>query len=275
MIGIVHPGEMGAAIAHLLSTAAWASEGRSEDTRRRAAGITDLGTVERLKRECEVVLSVCPPHAAAETARAFRDYEGLYADLNAVSPATAAGIAELVPRFVDGGIIGPPPRRAGTTRLYLSGAEADTVAALFDGTHLDARPAPDASALKMMYAAWTKGTTAMLLAVRAAARSLGVEEALVREWQLSQPDLPARSEQAARAGLERGWRWAFELEEIGRTFTAAGLPDGFGAAAAQIYRRLPRDAGDDLDTALARLRASCDANHVVPGTDTGRRSEGK
>ncbi|WP_236791314.1 DUF1932 domain-containing protein [Amycolatopsis sp. GM8] len=253
MIGIVHPGDMGAAIAHLPGDVAWASEGRSEDTRRRAEGLTDLGSLARLKSECSVVLSVCPPHAAVATAEAFQDYDGLYADLNAISPETAARIAGLVPRFVDGGIVGPPPHRPGTTRLYLSGAEADTVAALFEGTHLDARPAPDASALKMVYAAWTKGTTAMLLAVRAAARSLGVEDALVEEWQLSQPELPARSEQAGRLGLERGWRWAFELDEIGRTFAATGLPDGFGAAAAEVYRRLPRDAGDDLAAALAQL----------------------
>lgn len=83
---------MGAAVARLLNDVAWASDGRSEDTRRRAEGLTDLGTLARLKDECSVVLSVCPPHAAVETARAFGDYDGLYADLNAISPATAATI---------------------------------------------------------------------------------------------------------------------------------------------------------------------------------------
>lgn len=247
---------MGAAVAQLLGDVAWASEGRSEETRRRAEGLTDLGTVARLKAECPVVLSVCPPHAAVATAEAFAGYDGLYADLNAVSPATAARIGEVVPRFVDGGIVGPPPRRPGTTRLYLSGAEAGTVADLFRATLLEPRLAPDASALKMVYAAWTKGTTAMLLAVRAAARNLGVEDALLEEWQLSRPELPAQAEQAGRLGLERGWRWAFELEEIGRTFAAAGLPAGFGAAAAEIYGRLPRDGGTDLAAALALLATS-------------------
>ncbi|WP_431879748.1 DUF1932 domain-containing protein [Amycolatopsis sacchari] len=253
MIGVVHPGEMGAAVARLLDDAAWASDGRSEATRRRAEGLVDLGSVARLKEECAVVLSVCPPHAAVETARAFSDYEGLYADLNAVSPATAAEIARIVPRFVDGGIVGPPPREPGTTRLYLSGAEAPAVAALFEGSALGTRVVDDASAVKMTYAAWTKGTTALLLAVRAAARSLGVEDELVEEWRLSQPGLPSRSEAAARVGLDRGWRWAFELEEIGRAFAAAGLPDGFGAAAAEVYRRLPRITDGGLAEALAHL----------------------
>ncbi|HVV12988.1 DUF1932 domain-containing protein [Amycolatopsis sp.] len=257
MIGIVHPGDMGAAVAALVPGAAWASGGRSEDTRRRAAGLTDLGGIARIKDECEIVLSVCPPHAAVDVATEFQGYQGLYADLNAVSPATLARIAGLVPRFVDGGIVGPPPREAGTTRLYLAGAEAPAVAELFAGSVLEARVLDgeigDASALKMVYAAWTKGTNAILLAVRAAARSLGVEEELVREWRQSQPELPARSEQAARVGLERGWRWSYELDEIGRTFAAAGLPDGFGHAAAEVYRRLPKDAGEDLETALSHL----------------------
>ncbi|WP_208026192.1 DUF1932 domain-containing protein [Amycolatopsis acidicola] len=257
MIGIVHPGDMGAAVAALLPDVAWASAGRSEDTRRRAAALTDLGEIARLKEECEVVLSVCPPHAAVDTAREFQDYQGLYADLNAVSPDTTERIAGLVPRFADGGIVGPPPRKPGTTRLYLAGEEAPAVAKLFAGTALEAQVigprAGDASALKMVYAAWTKGTTAMLLAVRAAARSLGVEGELVREWERSQPELPARSEQSARLGVERGWRWSYELDEIGRTFAAAGLPDGFGHAAAEVYGRLPKDAEPDLETVLELL----------------------
>lgn len=259
MIGIVHPGAMGAAVARLLPEAAWASDGRSEDTRTRAEGLTDLRTLARLEDECEIVLSVCPPHAAVETARAFEGFEGIYADLNAVSPATATAIGELVPRFVDGGIVGPPPSRPGDTRLYLSGAEAPAIAALFEHTVLEPRVLGDrpgdASALKMTYAAWTKGTTAMLLAVRAAARSLGVDDALVEEWRLSQQDLPDRSERAARLGAEKGWRWAYELEEVGRTFAVAGVPGGFGAAAAEIYRRLPRDTEPDLAAVLERLIA--------------------
>lgn len=262
MIGIVHPGQMGAAVAKNLVDrglqVGWASAGRGPDTRGRAAaaGLIDCETVARLADECDIVLSICPPHAAVETAQQLRGYTGLYADLNAVSPTTATHIGEHVDRFVDGGIIGPPPHTDGTTRLYLAGDEAHTIAALFDGTPLRAQvlgPQPgDASALKMMYAAWTKGTAAMLLAIRTAARSFGVEDALVEEWEISQPTLPARSAQAAQSALANGWRWAFELEEIGHTFAEADLPAGFGAAAAEIFGRVGR-GGDDLDTAITRL----------------------
>lgn len=260
MIGIVHPGAMGSAVARLLPEVAWVSEGRSAATRARAEGFTDAGSLARLKDTCEVVLSVCPPHAAVRTAREFRDYPGIYADLNAVSPATAAEIGALVPRYADGGIVGPPPAEPGTTRLYLSGTEAPAVAALFEGTALEPRVLGDrpgdASALKMTYAAWTKGTNAMLLAVRAAAHELGVEDALIAEWEVSQPGLADRSEHAARVAAEKGWRWAYEMEEIGRTFAAAGLPDGFGAASAEVYGRFPREGSSGLCAALERLTTS-------------------
>lgn len=245
MIGIVHPGSMGAAVGGVLVArgieVGWASAGRSDATRARAEQFTDLGTVDRLRDACEVVMSVCPPHAALEVASAFAGYRGLFLDANAVSPATAARVGETVGgRFVDGGIIGPPPHRADTTRLYLSGPDAPVVAALFAGTNLAARIVPDASALKMTYAAWTKGTTALLVAIRATARELGVEDELLTEWTLSLPGLPTRSQQAARTAAERGWRWAYELEEVGRTFAAAGQPEGFGAAAAEVFGRLAR-----------------------------------
>ena len=74
-----------------------------------------------------MILSVCPPHAALDVARATEGFAGTYVDANAISPMRAAEIAALQPRFVDGGIIGPPPRAAGETRLYLSGAGAEEV----------------------------------------------------------------------------------------------------------------------------------------------------
>jgi hypothetical protein len=93
-----------------------------------------------------------------------------------------------------------------------------------------------ASALKMAYAAWTKGTSALLLAIRATARAAGVDDALVAEWERSQPDVPGRCERAADAAAHKGWRWVAEMEEIAATFAAAGEPDGFHRAAAEVFR---------------------------------------
>jgi len=102
----------------------------------------------------------------------------------------------------------------------------------------------------MAYAAWTKGTAALLLAARALARAEGVEDALLAEWTLSQPSLADRAQGAARSATTKGWRWVAEMEEIATSMAAAGLPDGFHQAAAEIFRRSPRaepDAPDALD----------------------------
>ena len=49
-----------------------------------------------------------------------------------------------------------------------------------------------ASALKMAYAAWTKGTSALLLSVAALATSEAVIEELLVEWDMSIPELRER-----------------------------------------------------------------------------------
>ena len=249
-IGVLHPGEMGAALGARLRACghspAWAGDGRSDATRARAgaAGLRDAGALDALLASCDVVLSVCPPHAALDVARAVAGYGGVFVDANAVSPASAVEIGRVVEaggaRFADGGIVGPPPERPGTTRLYLSGAAASDVAALFAGTPVETPvlgPAPGtASALKMAYAAWTKGTAAMLLAIRDTARAAGVEDALLAEWERSQPDVPERLAAAEGAAARKGWRWVAEMEEIAATFAAAGAPDGFHRAAAEVFR---------------------------------------
>jgi 3-hydroxyisobutyrate dehydrogenase-like beta-hydroxyacid dehydrogenase len=247
-IGLVHPGEMGAAVGAALRTAGqevlWASAGRSAATASRArdAGLMDAGTPEELAGRCDVVVSLCPPHAAVETATAFSEFGGIYVDANAISPATAQAIAGTVGRYADGGVVGPPPWEPGTTRLYLSGAEAPAVAELFAGSPLDAVviPSGSASAMKMAYAAWSKGTAALLLAIEAVARAEGVEETLRAEWVLSLPNLSERLESARRSAEKKGWRWVGEMEEIAATFAAAGQPDGFHRAAAEVYRGSPR-----------------------------------
>jgi hypothetical protein len=110
---------------------------------------------------------------------------------------------------------------------------------LVQGIVLD-RAIPAASALKMAYAAWNKGAVALLLAVRALAAEHGVAQALLDEWKLSMPDLPERSERAARGSAPRAWRWVGEMHEIARAFAGAGLPAGFHDASAAIYERLSR-----------------------------------
>lgn len=265
VIGVLHPGEMGAAVGRCLTqrghTVLWASAGRGPGTAARAksAGLTDAGTAKAMADQAEVIVSVCPPQAALDVARAVTGFAGLYVDANAISPATAREVSRMISggggRYVDGGIIGPPPLAPGSTRPYLSGPDAEAVRDLFAGTALDTRVIGDtvaaASALKMAYAGWTKGSAALLLAVRALAREEGVEDTLLAEWALSQPSLEDRSRGSARSATAKGRRWIAEMEEISATMATAGLPDSFHHAAAEIFRRTSRASNKPASTRAA------------------------
>jgi 3-hydroxyisobutyrate dehydrogenase-like beta-hydroxyacid dehydrogenase len=262
-IAIVHPGEMGAAIGGLLvgegHDVLWLPSGRSVASARRAeaAGMRPVDQEQIL--DADVILSVCPPFAAVEVARSLRGTKALVIEANAVSPATAQEVAGIVgERCVDGGIVGPPPpSAAGTTRLFLSGHLASDAAAIFAPTDLEpvvlegTRTA--ASALKMAYAAWTKGSAALLLGAFALARSNSVDDALVDEWRRSQPGLEPRLQMAVDAAVAKGWRWVGEMQEIAATFTQAGLPPGFAEAAAEVFAASPRGQQSGLEELVSAL----------------------
>jgi 3-hydroxyisobutyrate dehydrogenase-like beta-hydroxyacid dehydrogenase len=273
-ICVLHPGEMGSAVGRAARTAGarvlWSSTGRGEATRRRAAeaGLEDAGTLAAALGAAEIALSVCPPHAALDVARsvAAQGFRGLFVDANAVAPEKARRLAAIVEgagaRFVDGGIVGPPPSAGSSTRLYLSGEGARRVAELFEGTPLGTivldAPVGAASAVKMCYAAWTKGSATLLLAVRTLAETEGVDAALAEEWRISKPDLFRQLDRAV-VQSRKAWRWIGEMEEIAATFAEAGLPEGFHLAAAEICRRLEsfKDArGTTLEELVAALRAA-------------------
>jgi 3-hydroxyisobutyrate dehydrogenase-like beta-hydroxyacid dehydrogenase len=265
-IGLLHPGEMGAGVGAVLvdagHTVNWASSGRSRASVRRAeaAGLVDLGTVEVMTRTCQLIISICPPTNALDVARQVAGFGGLYIDANAIAPATGQQVAQLIEagggRCVDGGIIGGPPSPTTETHLFLSGRSAQEASDVFAGTTVKARvltAGPTAaSAIKMCYAAWTKGTTALLLDVRALAVAMGIEGPLLDEWQGSMPELASRSLTAGRQAATKGWRWVGEMQEIAATFRSAGLPDGFHLAASELYDRVDRDEQAAADTETLR-----------------------
>ncbi len=277
-LGILHPGAMGVSVAASARNSGcevyWASAGRSEQTRARAdeQGLRDAGTIANLCGMCDVIISVCPPHAAEDVADEVlrHNYRGLYLDANAISPQRVAQVGERMAAagvsFVDGAIIGGPAWRPGATWLYLSGGEAAAVAAYFEAGPLETIVMGDgvgkASALKMTYAAWSKGSTALLCSVLAAAHELGVWDALSARWDADHPGFTGQSVKRAQQATAKAWRFAGEMEEIAATFEAAGLPGGYHAAAAELYARLAdfKDAPstpeiEDVLAALARPSA--------------------
>jgi 3-hydroxyisobutyrate dehydrogenase-like beta-hydroxyacid dehydrogenase len=253
---LLNPGQMGEQVGVAAQQSGapvyWSGEGRGAATAERAAraGLTDAGKLADALAKAEMVLSVVPPHAAQATAEAVsaHGYSGIYVDVNAVSPATGKRVHDVVcgagATYVDGGIIGPPPKARGQARLYLAGPDAKVVAGVFADSIMDARVLDEAagstaaSALKMAYAGWTKGSSALLLAVRAMARVNGIEAALLDEWDISISGQSARSDNAARANAFKAWRFVGEMEEISSTMAEAGLPGGFHAGAAELYQAL-------------------------------------
>jgi len=286
-VALLHPGNMGTTIGTAAATSGvrvlWVSAQRSSASRKRAeqAGLVDAETLPAAINQSEVVLSVCPPHAALDVARivAAEGFAGIYVDANAISRATAEEVGRIVTKaganFVDGGIIGSPVKQPGTTRLYLSGEYAGEVAALFSESMLDARAigskAGAASALKVAYAAWTKCTDTLVLAIRAYAAKEGVDEALLEEWRISQRTLEAKCERAAAIAVPKFWRYVGEMQEIAEAFAAAGLPSGFHLAAAEISERLAgfKDQANPNPTIAAVIdRLSLPPQQVIPEKST-------
>ena len=248
---ILHPGEMGASLGNALKTnrhrVHWVSSGRSESTWRRAekASLLPSSTLGEALSKVEIVISVCPPEYALDVGDSVLElgFSGLYCDANAIAPVTARHhVRKFGNLYVDGGIVGPPAYRHGSTRLYLSGEYAHEIVGLFSGSAVDARMVEgdevSASAVKMCYAAYTKGTAAMLLAIRSLASAHGVTGSIRSEWELSQPTLWERSERTGPGTTRKAWRFAPEMLEIAKSFEDAGLPSGFHEAAADVYSRM-------------------------------------
>ena len=253
IITVLNPGEMGVAVAQTISQSGshvqYVPDGRSLSTIRRAesANLTPLSMRDAVEKS-DIVVSVCPPHAAESVAAIVIEhgFNGTYVDANAISPQRVRRIAEALQNagatFIDGGIVGGPPKGKGECYIYLSGPVADSIASIFSSgliaSEIVSDRLGDASALKMCYAAYTKGSTAMLLAVTAAAESLGVREKLFAQWEREGSGLDEVATKRAQRVPRKAWRWIYEMEEIADTLESVNLPDGFHRSAADIYRRL-------------------------------------
>jgi 3-hydroxyisobutyrate dehydrogenase-like beta-hydroxyacid dehydrogenase len=286
-VGVVSPGAMGSAMADALvrggARVVATLDGRSERTTRLAATapielLPDLATVVR---GADVVLSIVPPEAApavaADIARAAKNVCGsepqgglpLLADLNAIAPATVRGLGSLGLELVDGSISGPPPRQAGTTRVYLSGPRAEEIAALpFDGVDLIVvgPEVGSASAVKMSTASVYKGTTALLAQALCAAHENGVLEHVVADLGAAAPELVGNIERRLSVAATKAHRYSGEMREIATTQGSAGLTPALFEAIAKIYDEIadtplakanPEDVPPDpsLADVLNRLRS--------------------
>lgn len=276
-VGILHPGQMGVSIAASAKnsghTVYWASAGRSPETHERAKdqGFEDAGTLADLCQICSIIISVCPPAGAEDLAKEVlaQGFTGMYLDANAISPPRTLRIAEAMNKagatFVDGSIIGGPAWKPNSTWLYLSGDAAPQMAKCFEAGPLETDIVEGgigkASALKMCFAAYSKGSTALISAIVAAAESLGVRDDLDRQWSRNGSDFAEQTAHRVRNVTAKAWRFVGEMEEISATLEDAGVPGEFHSAAADVYQRMADFKGapetPSLDAVLdALLRKS-------------------
>lgn len=274
IVGVLHPGSMGAAMASALRPNAqrvlWCPEGRSPATIARAEqyGLEPVPNLGDLVEQCHTIISLCPPAAAEDVARQVAAYGGfrggLYVEANAISPATVDRICDLLPdvwAVVDAAVVGSPPTGGKKPRLYLSGWPNPVrwVEELFAGTdvstHNVGSEAGQASALKLSYTSFQKTSRVLAALALAVAREHGVDQELIGiagkrgGSYLAEPEYVAKT--AARA-----WRWSPELEEAADMLAAAGIPDDVLRAAATTLKRWHACKDDSeltLDAALTQL----------------------
>ncbi|MFI5049591.1 MAG: DUF1932 domain-containing protein [Gaiellales bacterium] len=279
-VGVISPGAMGSAIGRSLAAGGHrvlvSTDGRSDRTRVLAAGagLEPVAGIDEVAAGADVVLSVVPPGSARDVLAGVvaSGASPLFADLNAVSPdtvrelertAAAAGID-----LVDGSISGPPPRRDGSTRLYLSGSRAGEVAAL-EPQGMRAVVLGDrvgaASGLKMCTASVYKGTALLLTHACRTALHEGVLDEALADLRLSAPCLVEDPERWIATAASKAERYVAEMREIAATQSGAGLPAELFEAIAACYASVAEtplaaatpeqaDAADDLVAVLEGLR---------------------
>src|SRR5689334_2280032 len=246
--------ESGATVRTLLT-------GRSPASAERAkkAGMAPAANERELLSGADFFLSILPPGEAVALAERLApalkalDRRPAYVDCNAVSPQTAIRIGEIIAptgaHFVDGGIIGGPPRPGYSPTIYASGPTAGQTAVLRDWG-IDWRVIDGAigaaSALKMSYAGITKGTTAIASAMLLGAARFGCAEALITELTESQPEMLARFRAGIPRMYDKAYRWVAEMEEISAFLEQNPASRDIYAGIARLYADLAAaEAGKD------------------------------
>ena len=279
-VGILSPGDMGGATGAMLHKHGidvyTCLEGRSALTRTIAteAGFIDTPSVDELVKTVDVLLSILVPSEAyglAERVAEAMKRTGahpVYVDCNAIAPQTVEKIEAVIrgagAEFIDAGIIGGPPEEGMGTTFYCSGPETSAFEEL--GNHgiavkVVGPKVGQASGLKMVYAASTKGTTALWTELMVAARAMGLETALMDEFGDNHP-IVQRNLRSIPGMAHKAGRWVGEMEEIAATFEGLGMTPKILDGAADMYRFVKstplgnltsRDPHPSLDEVLETL----------------------
>ena len=272
-VAVIAQGEMGAGIGERLATrgarviTSLAGRSAASAARAKAAGMEPVSDDARLVAEAQFLLSVIPPGEAMPFARRFAPAlaasaeKPVFIECNAISAARVEEVAAIIvptgAPFVDGGIVGPPPSKDKPGgRLYVSGPHAARAMSLRE-FGLDLRLVTGgigaASAVKCSYAALTKGTQALGVALILSAMKAGVADDLRAELQTSQPQLWTYLERQIPNMYRKAYRWVAEMEEIGDHLglAAPGSRDIYRGMA-RLYEHLGKEQIAILDGFLGR-----------------------
>ena len=256
-VAIMSPGDMGHAVGQVLSESGLdvitCTEGRSQRTKNLAemAGLRQIATLEDMVMQADLILSIMVPSRATSFVKEIAPHlessktSTYFVDCNAVSPQSAMGMAEVINqaggKFIDGGIIGTAPTKGDTPRFYVSGPDSPVMMEL-DGRGITVKVIGNkigqASGIKMCYAALTKGTNTLHVALLTAASRMGLVDDLRKEFEFSQQSHLAAMEKGISRLPANAHRWIGEMEEIASTFENLGITPGFHKGAAEIYKML-------------------------------------
>ncbi len=273
IVAVIAPGMMGSGVGQRLVEngieVRTALGGRTEATIARAKAAGMVGASDEQIIACDIILSILPPGDAIGLAERLAPplraatKKPIFVDCNALNPSTVLRIARVIEEtgatFVDGGIIGGPPKPGYSPKIYLSGAASQRVAELTKyGLEMPIQPGPigAASAMKMSYAGITKGFTALGAGMMLAASRAGTADDLRAELSASQPALFGWLTRQMPNMYSKAYRWVAEMEEIAQFVGEDPAARKFYEGAAQLYERIAADYDGDRKE-VAALDAFC------------------
>ena len=142
--------------------------------------------------------------------------------------------------------------------LYVSGPGAGDLAQLANDqlrVHILGERFGDASAVKMCYGAFNKGTQGLMLETLMAAQRLGVYEELEKQLLSSRADQYNALLDALPLLPPKAYRWVPEMLEIARTFEGVGMTPRIFQGEADMFELSPKVTATTHPTMLSLLKA--------------------
>lgn len=175
-----------------------------------------LYSFKEVAEKSDILISANSPANALNAAKEYGEYaNGIYLDLNNISPDTTFKINDYVDDLVDGVIIGKID--SDKPILYISGEKATELLFLNDyiETKIISDKIGDASMLKMLRSTYTKSLSALLIEAVNLAKDNGLEDEFFEVLELTEGEgFAEKSKSRIRNTLNSKKRKSEELKQI-------------------------------------------------------------